>query len=499
VTAALTSFAGLQYLAFVYAGSVFQYPLDDPYIHMAIAEQMRAGGYGVNAGEYAAAASSVLFPVLLMPFAGEAAQRFMPLVWNTVGLGCAAFFWGRILWLSGYAGSFLGLCLAILGPIALHMVGLAFTGMEHALHLAASLAILLGLIHFLDRGQITAILIAAVCLAPILRFEGLALALLAAGLVALRGRIVAGLGLGALAVLPVLAFGLFLMSLGLDPMPSSISAKLATAPEYGGGFQDWVMSKLSGLALRPQQILAAFLLTALALFFVPAVRASHRVWLLGVVILAGGAHLVFAQFGWMDRYEIYILATVAAGTIAATHRSENMIARLLPVAAMGFAASFYVPSLVKLYPWRPLFIELQQAQMARFAKEVLKEPVAVNDIGLVAWRNPDYVLDLWGLASHSARTLRLAGTQPYWPEALTSDQGVRLAMVYEDWFRNGLGEDWHRLGTLRLPVGDSYEGGRVAFFLTDPIDPRPYVALLNVWQADLPKGASFVFAEGLDG
>ena len=494
--AALAGFGWLQYLAYVHAGMVFQYPLDDPYIHMAIAEQMRAGGYGVNDGEYAAAASSVLFPVLLLPFAGEAAQRFMPLFWNIVGLGLAAYFWGRILWLSGYAGRLSGLFLAILGPIALNMAGLAFTGMEHALHLAASLAILLGLIHFLQGGQIPTILMAGILLAPLLRFEGLALALVAAGVVALRGRVGAGVGLAALAVGPVLVFALFLMSLGLDPMPSSISAKLATAPEYGGGIQGWGLSKLSRLAERPQQILAAFLVTAAALYLVPAVRASNRVWLLGVVLLAGGAHLIFAQFGWMDRYEIYILVTAAAGTLATTQASQNLFVRLLPVAAIGFAASFYLPTVVRLYPWRPFFIELQQAQMARFAKEVLKEPVAVNDIGLVAWRNPNYVLDLWGLASHRARALRLDDPQPFWPDALTKEQGVKFAMVFEDWFEKGLGEDWQLLGRLRLPVGDRYLGGSVEFYLTDPTDPGRYIALLQEWQAGLPDGATFEFAEG---
>ncbi len=500
LVAALASFAALQYVAFQIAGGVFQYPLDDPYIHMAIAEQMRAGGYGVNAGEYAAAASSVLYPLLLIPFAGEAAQRFMPLVWNAVGLGLAGYFWGRILWLSGYGAGRIGLLLALAGPLALHMVGLAFTGMEHALHLAASLAIVLGLIHLLDRGRITPILVAAILLAPILRFEGLALALLAAGVVVCRGRIMAGIGLAALAVVPVVAFSLYLTSLGLDPMPSSITAKLATGPQDSTGSSSWIASKLSGLAGRPQQILVVFLAVAAALALFRGVRHSPRVWLLVVGVLAGGAHVLFAKFGWMDRYEIYILATLAAVTLAVAGISQIQMAPLLPAAAMLVSASFYVPLLITEYPKTTRAIEFQQGQMARFAKDFLKEPVAVNDLGLVVWQNPDYVLDLWGLANHEARRLRLSGTQAFWPDALAQDKNVSVAMVYARWFQAGLGEDWVPLGTLRLRVRGTYLGApHVQFFLTDDIDPAPYLALLKDWQAGLPQGAEFVFAEGIDG
>ena len=498
--AALASFAALQFAAFQIAGGAFQYPLDDPYIHMAIAEQMRAGGYGVNAGEDAAAASSVLYPALLIPFAGEAAQRFMPLVWNGVGLGLAAYLWGRILWRAGYGDSRVGLLLALAGPIALHMVGLAFTGMEHALHLAASLAIVLGLMRFLDDGRIAPVLLAGVLCAPLLRFEGLALALLAAGLVTLRGRFGAGAGLAALAVGPIVAFSFYLMALGLDPMPSSITAKLSTDQAAGSGLAGMLGARLQGLAERPQQILAGFLLAAVALFAFRGVRASNRGWLLGVVILAGGAHMLVAKFGWMDRYEIYILATVAAGSLVAARVAERPLAVLLPVAAMGGAAIFYTPSLLNHYPYAPRAIELQQAQMARFAKDFLKDPVAVNDLGLVAWRNPDYVLDLWGLANHEARQLRLQGDQGQWPDRLATARGVEFAMVYTRWFPQGLGADWVPLGKLQMQVYGKYLGAHdVQFYLTDPIDPAPYLTLLADWQAGLPTGVVFDFAEGLDG
>ena len=41
------------------------YTLDDPYIHLAVAESILEGGYGINTGEYASPSSSILWPFLL--------------------------------------------------------------------------------------------------------------------------------------------------------------------------------------------------------------------------------------------------------------------------------------------------------------------------------------------------------------------------------------------------------------------------------------------------
>jgi hypothetical protein len=63
-------------------GGLFLYTTDDAYIHLSMSEQIARGGYGVNPGEFAAAASSILFPVLLAPFAGFSWQSWTPLAFS---------------------------------------------------------------------------------------------------------------------------------------------------------------------------------------------------------------------------------------------------------------------------------------------------------------------------------------------------------------------------------------------------------------------------------
>lgn len=43
----------------------FVFTLDDAYIHLAVADQVLSGGYGVNAGEFSSPSSSILWPYVL--------------------------------------------------------------------------------------------------------------------------------------------------------------------------------------------------------------------------------------------------------------------------------------------------------------------------------------------------------------------------------------------------------------------------------------------------
>src|SRR6476469_58646 len=60
----------------------FVYTLDDAYIHLAMAENIGLGHYGVNPGELSAPASSIIWPFLLAPVARVSFAEFVPLCLN---------------------------------------------------------------------------------------------------------------------------------------------------------------------------------------------------------------------------------------------------------------------------------------------------------------------------------------------------------------------------------------------------------------------------------
>src|SRR5688500_1729549 len=71
----------------------FVYTLDDPYIHLALAENIARGHYGVNHSEYSAPSSSILWPFLLAPFSMFKLDHYAPLLINfLVSIGIVALF-----------------------------------------------------------------------------------------------------------------------------------------------------------------------------------------------------------------------------------------------------------------------------------------------------------------------------------------------------------------------------------------------------------------------
>lgn len=497
----------LQGAALSLNGGVFEYPLDDVYIHLAMAEGIWAGEYGVNPGEYASAASSALYPFLLLPIFPPEIQRLLPLFWNLVGLVLSAFLWGKMLLAAGYGQGKLqpiGVILALVGPVAMLMVSAAFVGMEHTLHAAASLAILYGLYGHLQGTPRPGWLLLGILFAPLFRFEGLALAVLAAGVLLITGARRQGLVALALAILPILGFCGFLLSLGLDPLPSSVQAKLVSNASHGIGFVARLFRTFSiNLGKSGGMVVLLLVVGTLALLiFSNRLRQSRLRLFAFVLVLAGLGHMCLGQFGWMDRYDHYVVAIMMAGFVMLVPQALPDVSGralgilvLIPIAVSLLA---YIPAQLKYFPINPRAIYTQQGQMARFAKDYMNTAVAVNDLGLVAWNNENYVLDLWGLASAESRKKRIFDPTPGWAGPLAQAHDVPYAMIYETWLGRAVGPKWVRMGDLVLKKPQGFLGGtRVAFYATAPEHVAPLRAALAAWVPTLHELTYFDYADGM--
>lgn len=496
--AALLTFALYQAIAFGRAGA-FEYPLDDVYIHLAMAEGIASGGYGINPGEYASADSSALYPFLLVPFAGSEAQRYLPLIWNMIGLAASAWFWGLIVARAALP-RWAGFALAVAGPVALNMPGVAFLGMEHSLHAAATLATLLGLLRLSDTGRVGLLLVAGVFLMPAMRLEGAAFAVLAAAATLAFGHRRVGLGLGVLAILPVAGLMLGLTALGLDPLPGSVMAKL-NHPDMVT--LSWLDQKFFTAARNvmdwPGKGFAASALLVTIVATSGGFLRGPRWPVYLAVIGAAWAHFFLAQTGWMHRYEHYILLLVAAvavlmaGEIAQQTPRRALLAVAMPVAIVLAAGVNYVPNASGAFLKNPHLVHRQQGQMARFAKDFIKGPVAVNDIGYVSWENDNEVLDLWGLASATARNARMSKA-PGWGGPLVADSGAKVIMIYDHWVDEGIDPSWVPLGTFFTHYSNEFMGGaKVRFYAPTPALVPEVTALLRDWAKGLPPETEFLF------
>ncbi len=208
------------------------FTLDDPYIHLALAERLaESSHYGINPGEAAAPASSILYPFLLVPFVALGIGQLGAALYCGIGIIATAVLFAAILVQAGIrvdrSGPIgLGVLLVVF-ELGFNLLGLASTGLEHALHVAVTLGCILGLLRFLRGAPPSALLLACAFLAPMIRYEGASLWIGTVVLLAWNGRRVeAGLLLAA-GALCLGGFSLFLMSLGLPPLPSSVLAKTA--------------------------------------------------------------------------------------------------------------------------------------------------------------------------------------------------------------------------------------------------------------------------------
>ncbi|MDY6921354.1 MAG: hypothetical protein SV765_14205 [Pseudomonadota bacterium] len=479
---------------------IFTYTLDDPYIHLALAENIAAGHYGINPQDHSSPASSILWPLLLSLLATLPGFTLAPLLLNSLfAVGSYAAIY-RILH-RGLSLSPLGrTLLSLLLCVAFNTLGLVFNGMEHSLHQLLSLWILYGLL-LVDTGHRPAPLwiLPLLLLNPLVRPEGLALSLLACAYLSWRQQRPAMLLPGLLAIALMLGFGLYLTHLGLDPLPASIQVK-SKAVDIGravGGRLDVIIANLR----HPEGwvVLLGTLLTA-----APVWRRRHPLWRLsGLVALCGLAHLLFGRMGWFARYEAYLIAPLYLMVILVYPRGLARLWHTRPwlqrPAFVLVAAILMLPYLSCLLASPPAAhnIYQQHYQMHRLAQSFVAENIAVNDIGFVSLGNPHYVLDLYGLAYTQAFEARMREADPQWMQPLVEARNVRLALLHELWFPQVPGQ-WVKLGEL------SFQGPKltpvdrhVSLYATAPRHVPDLRRRLRRFAATLPEDVSLEFSDEL--
>ena len=434
---------------------VFTYMLDDPYIHLAVAEELaQHGTYGVNPGESSAPCSSPLWPFLMVPFAKLPCFVLAPFFLSVAaGLATALLALGRIRrWFPQDALTLLPAGITIAFLLATNIIGLVFTGMEHSLQVLLAVVVIEGMLRLAEGAKPTGWVQLAVVIGPWIRYENLALTLPYLAMLFLTGKRTRAVALGFTALSGLIAFSAYLISLNLSPIPASIQAKSSFTD------QNFLYAALHNIKLslaHGRGTLVAILVSIL--LGIAIAWKQGGIWRLTACLMAcaGALHLVAGAYGWVNRYEIYIIAGLIwglAGTAAAFLRAAD----IRPGPRFAWAVLPLVPTIglpyfqgLAVLPLACNNIYEQQYQMHRFVVDFWRKPVAVNDLGYVAFENPQYVLDLWGLASIEALKARLHGEPTGWMSDLSKRHDVGLAMVYAPWFQNRPPE-WKPIAVLRL-------------------------------------------------
>lgn len=491
----------------IYAGlqltdGVLIYSLDDPYIHLAVAESIVEGGDGINSEEFASPSSSILFPFLLafglhIGLGGELLPLILSVPFSLAGTWIMSGFAWRTV---GKGGGRIALSSAIiLGPsiiLATNAIALPMTGMEHSIHVFATILALTGL-YRLSLEPSSRISLASVMLGTLLcatiRFEGLALVVAMVAAIYSLGLRWHAILTGSLVLIILSTYAVLMNSLGLPIFPSSVMTKSDIAANAGDGNAFGVLSGLltniwNSLNSRWGMLFAIVSVILLAAAFAyMRDDKNRRIFTLAVVFILG-SHIIAGRYGWFGRYEVYIVAAMLIGLISLDKFFPKSVTTLLSAPLLLLIVGAPYAWTTFKTPEASANIYQQQYQMHRFVQEYFPERVAVNDLGYVAFKNENYVLDLWGLGSEEAR--RLSSNNQWTPDLLdriTHRYEIAYAMIYTDWFGE-IPANWCRAADLVTSQVTS-AGNTVSFYLIQIDRQQEMRAALLAFAADLPLGA----------
>ncbi|HEY1016855.1 MAG TPA: hypothetical protein VGE07_29350 [Herpetosiphonaceae bacterium] len=478
------------------------YPLDDTYIHMAVARSLGYHGvWGLTRFSFSTSSSSLLWTLVLAAAQRVTLAEWLPLALNlaaALGLLAGA---DRMLVADGWSPRWRAGALAaliLITPLALTVT----LGMEHTLHVA--LTIWLARLASLDLTGERAVplwqILLLAALNSMIRYEGLFLSA-AIGLAYLLQRRWGRMALiGAAAALPVVVFGLISVSNGWPFLPATLIYKTDL-------FETSRFALIPSFANFVPRAVGCFLTSGLALGLMLGFdRASIRrqpvmfhALALGTLVL----HVMYARTGWLHRYEAYLiavntLALLGTGRLLAPHLLRSARRRWL-IAALGFGLAAYAGlSIMGMGQIHEAMEDIyrQHYQMARFATDYFQQgAIGLNDIGAVAYYTDRPILDFIGLASRetlAARRLNTASPEVF--GQLAERSGVRLVMVYDTWMGRYLPPAWPKIGTMSLDYKTIADSFTVSVYATREEDVPKLAA---AWRAFAPTLPPAVHAEVL--
>lgn len=445
----------------------FGYPLDDTYIHLAMARHFAEHGeWGVSLYGFSSSTSSPLWTLLLgLIFKVTAIHDLIPSGLCLL-IGALAIIFITLLLQEDFSSSFLmGLliCIIILSPMAI----LALTGLEHLLHALFSFLLMFLVAGYLTKNKINSIyyfLLGIVsAFIPVTRYEGIFLIASASLLFLINKRLSAAIFIAISGAVPVIFYGLISLKNGWFFLPNPVLLKSQASSFFKNPILFITGRFTENLLKCPQLLLVLFIfiLYTVGLF---QKRLDKKVSSLVFIFLISTAlHYGFAQTGWFYRYEAYLLFI---GLPVATYlkkvfcpenlKREKNISRpaTLAISVIIILSAFTLRAFnaYKSYPGAVKNIYEQQYQMGLFLRQYYEGSViAANDIGAINYLANVYTLDLAGLASREVLKARIKNEfNLNFLHSFVLSKKAEIIIIYRSWFYPHIPSDWIEIGRWRI-------------------------------------------------
>ncbi|WP_304343570.1 glycosyltransferase family 39 protein [Chryseobacterium koreense] len=479
-------------------GERFIYPLDDAYIHLAIAKNFALNGaWSINSTGFDSASSSILYTLLLSTLIKIfGVWEFYPLIINIVA-GYLAVYWFYRYFRDFYSQSEMVWAVILLLPFSL-LYAMTLIGMEHTIHMFL-MVLAVYWIHKnvdsnFDRGDFIKLLI-IVFFISIIRFESMFFTAALAFALFLRRNFRKGFLVCSIGFFPILIFGLISIQSGGFFFPNSVFIKTSVPSAGNLFFKLWILFR-EGILLNAsfyKCLFFPFLLTGI--YLIKKYRGQNirdlfqRETLIITIVSVGFMHALFSILKY--RYENYLMISLLLVIIPiisdffknlkAGKVKPNVFNMISLMSILGiFAISVYRfqymhrPSVVGS---RDIFE--QQVEMSRFLGEFYRgEKVVANDIGAISYFSGVRLLDMVGLGSTDVAKMILENKDLPAPEfqsryrnfltEYSAENNYQVAVIYPKWFPGDIPSTWIPVASWTNPDNRAAAQNQVVFYALKP-------------------------------
>jgi len=454
------------------------YPLDDAYIHLSMAKNFAEFSvWGITPYEFSSTTSSPFFTFLLAFLIKVFGNwEYIPLVANSI----AGIF---LIWVShNYLKQFSKITYAIfLSAIVLLMPLhlMIMTGMEHVFHTLMMILALLAFQRYLenDAPKNFSNLALLSILATGFRYESLFfIFFICVYLFFIRKEYVKSVALGLFAITPVLIYGWISVQHGSFFLPNSLILKGNTNDGIVG-----FLTRVAGNAYRGISVLILILILLIQIFIKSKNQKLFKDKIsknaVPIIVFCGFAvHLLFANFGWLIRYEAYLVVVILFAIAPFADdlfqkKIENGILKFAMVILLLITFSMRFVPMLKFQTMASKNIFDQQIQLADFLHKYHKNSkVIANDIGAITYFNNIHLLDTYGLGSIEVAKLRKEDHGKFTDNKKLQSyiyntaklQDFEVALIFDEWVK--MPDYFVKVGTLTIPDLYMAGGTTVSFY-----------------------------------
>ena len=494
---------GLLLLAWLRNDHNLVYPLDDTYIHLAIAKQIAENGnWGLSEGRFAFSASGPVFTgFLAFLFALISKNTFWPLIINFIaGLGII-FLVDKIFKRSevnpnfSFTGHFSFL---LLTPLPL----LVLCGMEHIWQVFIDILLVWQASILLTENhkkfsKSTIILFLLAALACVIRYEGIFLVGVIGFIFLIERKPLLGIMTWLSGAALVSLLGLYSMQNGGTFLPISVLGK-GHSPL--ADLTQWFFQGGLRFLENPFMLVSLGALICLCLAFLKRKKKSLPFFFAFITAITMVGHVFAAEVGGY-RYEAYLIGLSIISIILGIKdlEWEKVIFKirfqlrpifqafvLMMIVSLGVRSGYFH----YFYPRASQNIYHQQYQMALFLHTYYPDiSFAANDIGAVTYFNDIQLTDLVGIGDHDAFSIIKAND---WTKRaitdLTQEREVKLAIVHDIWVGEIIPDNWVKIGEWTIPDNFICADETVSFYCADEKLEQEITENFRAFSQSLPKG-----------